>query len=96
MSTSREFPRKGIRRGPGGSGRLVDFTFDVQTDSKVKMDTAPMATMTVLSMKVNIIMMEDGFTAITLYVVRKSDVIMMETSNLQKHSFFGIYIIDCD
>jgi hypothetical protein len=42
MSMSRAFPRKGIRGGPGGSGRLDDFVFDVQTNSKVTRDAAPM------------------------------------------------------
>ena len=45
MSMSRAFPRKGIRGGPGGSGRLDDFVFDVQTNSKVTRDAAPMAKM---------------------------------------------------
>jgi hypothetical protein len=53
-----------MRRGPGGSGRLVDFVFDVQVDSKTARDTAPMAMMTVVSMKVNTI--KDGFTATTV------------------------------
>jgi hypothetical protein len=58
---SRAFPRKGMRGGPGGSGRLVDFVFDVQTESKAARDTAPMAITTVVSMKVNT--KKDGFTA---------------------------------
>jgi len=43
MSMSRAFPKKGIRGGPGGSGRLDDFVFDVQMASKATRDAAPMA-----------------------------------------------------
>jgi hypothetical protein len=70
MSMSRTLPRKGIRRGPGGSGRLCDFLLDVQTDSKATRDTTPMAIATI-SMMVNTT--RDGFTAATLYGIRKSD-----------------------
>jgi len=40
---SRAFPRNGMQRGPGGSGRPVDFVFDFQTDNKATRETAPMA-----------------------------------------------------
>jgi len=43
MLMSSAFPRNGMRRGPGGSGSLVDFfALDVQTDKKTTRETAPM------------------------------------------------------
>jgi len=44
MLISSAFPRNGMRRGPGGSGSLVDnFALDVQTDKKTTRQTAPVA-----------------------------------------------------
>jgi len=48
MLMSSAFPRNGMRRGPGGSGSLVDFTLDVQTDKKATRETAPV-TITMVS-----------------------------------------------
>jgi len=42
MLMSSAFPRNGMRRGPGGSGSLVDFALDIQAD-KMTRETAPMA-----------------------------------------------------
>jgi len=48
MLMSSAFPRNGMRRGPGGSGSLVNFALDVQTDKKATRETAPV-TITMVS-----------------------------------------------
>ena len=42
MLMSSAFPRNGMRRGPGGSGSLIDFALDIQAD-KMTRETAPTA-----------------------------------------------------
>jgi len=47
------FPKNGIRRGPGGSGRLDDLVFNDQMSNRAIRDAAPLA-ITAVSMTITL------------------------------------------